>query len=125
MAIFAVFIAHLRYYFKSYHHYFQPHSCSGSEPPISPAWSIAGILGASLVILICLVSGRGRIASVAPSPHPSLKGEETLEAYPLKTRINRNKERLHREYKNPPVASIGRCLAGQIEISWRTGYVET
>ena len=23
-----------------------------------------------------------------------------------------------------PVASIGRCLSGQIEISWRTGYVE-
>jgi len=23
-----------------------------------------------------------------------------------------------------PLASIGRCLLGQIEISWRTGYVE-
>jgi hypothetical protein len=66
MAIFAVFIDHLWYYYKSYHHYFQPYSCSGSESRFPPAWAIAGILEASSVILICLVRG------------------ETLEANPLK-----------------------------------------
>ncbi len=34
---------------------------------LSPAWAIAGILGASLAILICLVSGRRRVA-LALSP---------------------------------------------------------
>jgi hypothetical protein len=29
-----------------------------------------------------------------------------LEAYPLKTRINGKKERLQREYKNPPGALV-------------------
>jgi hypothetical protein len=34
---------------------------------LSPAWAIVGILGASLAILICLVSGRRRTA-LALSP---------------------------------------------------------